>query len=609
MMSARNKRKKKNRAASLRHFPNSLWVLLLSVLGFLLYANTIGHEYVLDDLYVIQVNEFVQQGIEGIPEILTRPHWYAGMHYRPIPAISFALEHEIFQSNANIAHGINAVLYAVSCALLLVFFLGIKIGLFPALLATLLFTVHPVHTEVVANVKGRDELLAFLFLLGTLISLMGHTKQQSAASVVSPRRILIALLFFSLSLLCKESAVSFLAVVPISLYFFTDLKWKRILGITGWFVAITAVYIVSTAGFMGSLGEYTSNNSVVNNALLATESRLDQLATALSFIPVYIRLLIFPHPLVHDYGFNEIPVVSFASARVWFSILLLVALVGLAIPGIRRKSPASWAVLFSIIAISPSSNIAMLIGATMAERFLFIPSVGFCLILAWFAVKAIEMWPGKKMLVHGALGLVVVLFSVKTVARNTDWRDNLTLFSRDIQHAPNNASMHAALGNMLIIESQKVYDQQRRENMLSRAREALQKAVRIYPEYFYAHGNLGSAFKMIGKPDSAITHFLRSFELNPEDGVALMNIADIYMRQEKLDSAVVYFRKVLHIDPENANARVRMADCLALSGAYEKALVQYRSVAEGYHYPGLQERIAVVQKAVSEADSMNSASQ
>ncbi|HPD54336.1 MAG TPA: hypothetical protein PLI08_10355, partial [Bacteroidia bacterium] len=157
--------------------------LFLFVLGFLLYANSIPNEYALDDGLVIKENIWVQQGTKGIGKILSHGELdffyaqqgvgeqFAGGRYRPLSIVTFAIEHSLFGEDPHIRHFFNVLIYCLTLILMLAL---LRKHVFPdqpdvAFLATLLFAIHPVHSEVVANIKSRNELLPLLFYLLTLL--------------------------------------------------------------------------------------------------------------------------------------------------------------------------------------------------------------------------------------------------------------------------------------------------------------------------------------------------------------------------------------------------------------------------------------------------------
>jgi len=214
---------------------------VLFVLAFVLYGNTIGHDYAFDDLLVITNNQFTQKGISGIPDLLSS-NYLAGVYgdgqstydsgrYRPLSLIWFALEDEFFGRNTHVHHFMNVLFYALTVVLLFSVLKklftwrnDVKTQLHPTFqntwclslpfVITLLFVAHPLHTEVVANIKSRDETLALMGALGAMWFCLKHVEQQKY------RHLIVAGIIFLLALLSNEKAIAFVVLLPLSIYYF-----------------------------------------------------------------------------------------------------------------------------------------------------------------------------------------------------------------------------------------------------------------------------------------------------------------------------------------------------------------------------------------------------
>ena len=216
---------------------NRYFVLSFFLFAFILYGNTMLNKYAVDDNYVTN-NQQVQKGFKAIPEIfMTRYVNQQGnlgstsSDYRPIPKTTFAIEHQFWGSKPGVSHGINILIYWALSVLL--FFILKRVLknfniLFP-FLVTLLFMAHPVHTEVVASLKNRDEMFAFICGLGSIWFMLEYADKRNARYF-----FYTALLIFT-GYLCKTAILPFLVLIPLVLWFFTDLPPKEI-------------YILSEAG-------------------------------------------------------------------------------------------------------------------------------------------------------------------------------------------------------------------------------------------------------------------------------------------------------------------------------------------------------------------------
>ena len=195
--------------------------LIIALFSVLLYANTLNHNWAFDDFPTIYGNSLTMSGVEGIPTMLKTAYWYGldGQNdwlYRPLSLIMFAIEWELWPDTPTAGHIINVLLYALGNILMFVLLraMFVKENQLMAIVCTLLFAVHPLHTEVVANIKSRDEILSMIFGLMAMLMVFRYIDKQDI------KYLLVAGLTYFLSLFSKESAITFLGVFPLSIYFF-----------------------------------------------------------------------------------------------------------------------------------------------------------------------------------------------------------------------------------------------------------------------------------------------------------------------------------------------------------------------------------------------------
>ena len=220
----------KPKQPALQTFKPNIWFAVISALvGFCLYLNTVKHEYVLDDVGAITGNEYVTQGISGIPKILNVGMWHFDNvnlgYYRPLSMITFAIENQFFPGNPHVSHLGNIILYALTGFFLCMLLMNMFKNFHPlfSFAVTLLFMAHPIHTEVVANIKSRDEILAFLNLvIGTFILLQAYKNPKTNFKL-----LLLSCVFFYLALLSKESAMTGLLIAPLAIFFTSNLTIKQ----------------------------------------------------------------------------------------------------------------------------------------------------------------------------------------------------------------------------------------------------------------------------------------------------------------------------------------------------------------------------------------------
>lgn len=520
------------------------WAIFL--LGFLLYANTFTHHYTQDDAIVITDNMFTQEGIQGIPGLLQYDTFYgffkdpgkarlvAGGRYRPFTPVMFAIEKAWFNDRqALVGHIVNALLYGLTGAMLywlvMVLFRPGKEQVFVALGAALLFVSHPVHTEAVANIKGRDEIVA---LLGSLAALFFSLK---AFSNKQPQWHLLAATCFFAALLSKENAITFLAVTPLAFYFFTKADFSKTLLHTLPLFITAAVFLMIRAAVLGwQFGD--APMELMNNPFLKVVdnkwvpfSAGEKSATIMVTLGEYLRLLIVPHPLTHDYYPRHIGIADWSNWKALLGLGLYIALFVWAVFGLRRKDPVSFGILFYIITLSIVSNIVFPVGTNMSERFIYMPSVGFCIAAAVLAYRLFKRGKDNRPAWSMALiGLVALLFSIKTITRNTVWKDNYTLFTTDVKTSPNSAKLRNAVGGELFTQAIKPENETRREAMLREAVPHLQEAIRIHPTYKNAYLLLGNCLNYLKEFEASIQAYQNALSIDPSYSDALENLGITY---------------------------------------------------------------------------------
>lgn len=582
-----------------RFFPIGLFLL-----GFLLYANTFGHQYALDDAIVIYDNEFTQKGVEGIGDILKydtfrgffkvegKEQLVSGGRYRPLTLVLFAIEVELFGLNPFVGHLVNALLYGLLVLLIyklvLLFFAKAKPekAQWIALTTALLFAVHPVHTEAVANIKGADEIMTMLGGLAAIYFSMRAFDQKKWAG-----HVLAAALFF-FGLLAKENAITLVAVVPLAYFFFRNVPLLKTISPTLPFLGAAAVFLAIRGAVLGwGLGEPTME--LMNNPFIKLEgaqwvpfSAGEKMATIFYTLGKYIQLLVFPYPLTHDYYPRQIGIMTFANPGALLSLLLYMALLAYAVWGLLKKKAMSFGVWFYLLTLSIVSNIVFPIGTNMGERFIFMPSLGFCLAIAMLLYAWTEKNKTVKPMVNWAGAAVLLLFAVMTLARNPVWKDNYTLFTTDVKTSPNSAKLQNSAGGETIAYALTLQDEQARNVQLEKAAGHLKEAIRIHPTYKNAYLLLGNAHNYLRRFEEAISYYDIALRIDPNYPEALRNRAVTYRdagkyageKEGNAAKAESFLLKALEILPNDYETLRLLGVASGIQGKNQEA-IRYFSLA------------------------------
>ncbi len=591
--------KKQNKTKQLLVSPlvNSIWpYIIVSAFAFLLYANSIPNEYAFDDSIVITENNFIKQGIKSIPDIMTTDFltgmWgrqmkmYDGGRYRPLSLVTFAIEYEFFGKNPHISHFINALLYAFTAFLLYIVLQKLfakHLWQFPKnfewyvslpFVITLLYIAHPLHTEAVANIKGRDEIMAFLGMLGAWWFAIKYIETEKA------RQLLYSALMLMFGMLSKESAITFLAVVPLSIFVFTDTDRRKLMWITGVLLVSSLIFLRIRGAVLGGLPDNDIPPTLLTDSFVGM-SAVQRYATTFYTFLIYLKLLFFPHPLTYDYYPYYVPIKTFADWEVWASILLMIGLGIYSVVKLKAKSIFGFGVLFFWITFSVYSNLLFSIGVFMSERFVYAPSLGFIIALVGASVfigeKILKTEKATKIIVAG-FALMIIGFSVKTVSRNFAWKNSFTLFTTDVKVSGKKSfKSTAGAGELLLFKARKTKNATERNLYYDNAIKYFSVTLDVFPTYIYVIQYMGDAYLERHRDyKTALDYYAKVFQYRPD-------YTDTYKRIERFfklspinlidaDFRIAYWERIKKISPECAERFEVNASLGRLYGAYRNDL-------------------------------------
>ncbi len=539
---------------------------LIMVVSFILYGKTLNYGYTQDDAIVITDNMYTKDGVSGISGILGNDTFYGffkkegkqflveGGRYRPLTLVFFAMGWEMFgeeegkpldgtPKSAMYFHFFTILFYGLTGIVLYLLFIkmlrpskGDDFAFFVSFVAAILFITHPIHTEVVANIKGQDEIVA---LLGSLAAMYFSLKGYYEKNIVFTTLAGVA---FFLALLAKENPITFLAVLPLTYFVFTKAKTNEIVMQTAPFLIAGVFFLIIRQSVLGG-GFGSENMELMNNPFIKIEngkyiaySGGEKMATIFYTLGQYVKLLFFPHPLTHDYYPYHVGTMTFGDWRVIVSFLMYVGLGIYALMGILKKDIVSFGIAFYIITLSIVSNIVFPVGTNMAERFMFMPSVGFCLVIGVLAYRFAKYISGEKklntsnfMMPLAFVGIAALLFSYKTNDRNSAWESNYKLFSTDVEVSKNSAKLRNSMGGSTIEAATKLPETNPERNiLLNEAVVHLKEAISIHPNYKNAYLLLGNAHQYLKKFDESIQFYNQALQLDSEYADAENNLTLAY---------------------------------------------------------------------------------
>jgi len=562
--------------------------IFLALVAFLINSNTLHHGYVLDDVMVVRDNTMVPHGFSAIGELFTTPHLRGYLTlsndtYRPLSLVAFAIEAQLFGSNPSANHFFN-ILFFVGCVVTLFLFLH---KLFReqrpilAFIAALVFALHPIHTEVTANIKSRDELMCFFFAFLSLNLFARYAKDNK------PTMLAGAILSLFLSFLSKETVITFLAIIPFVFFFHLNYDKKRSIAITVSTLLVTGIFLGLRSYILGKFhANIDTPINFMDNALMRAPNAMSKLATEILILGMYLKLMFVPYPLICDHSFNSIPYTTFADPLVLLSLLLYIGMAVFAVYRFMKNRKDLWtfSILLYLASISLFTNIIIPLASTFAERFLFFCSAGACIAIAvaidkWLINPAAEqkfktLFSGKALVI---LAPLCIIYATLTYGRNEDWKDNYTLYKADVAKLPQNTRLNYYIGS----ELQKMYDQEPtpagKEQINNESLDYLKKALAIYVDNTDAQAEIGAAYFRKNQIDSAEWHLKRALTLNPKQSNAAANLGTLYLNQKRWGDALAYYQKTTRLNFRNAVAQFNGGVCFYQLAQYDSAIKYFKN--------------------------------
>jgi len=518
------------------------WWLLLVLWGSigLTYANALNNGFVLDDQVVV-VDEYRGRRPWERWAILTDP--WGNVQGRPLRTLSFDLDYSLFGPDPRFFHLMNILYHGINTAL--VYHLaGRLLGHGPpAFIAALLFAVHPIQTEAVTYISGRKDLLATLFYLVAFSTFLRYRAAPRAGT------LLVAALAFALALLSKESAVT----LPAACLLYDWIARTRMparptpraLARAAWHALREAL---SRHRLMYGMLFAMAIASSLHAVLIVKESERHEYwggsfwLSALTMARVfchYLKLLVLPTTLLHDYSFDTFPVTRAYGDPA--SLLAVAALAGIVVMLIwcwATLPPVSFGGLWWFLALLPVAQIVPH-HVMMAERFLYLPSVGAAVATGALAERLLTVGRRRR-LVYAGVGIAAVLLAARTAIRNLDWKDEATLLTQAVAVAPRGVRTRIALGG--------VYQQRGQYDLAERE---YQEAMRLDPAFPKVHSAMASLLAVRGDLAGAERAYLEALRLDPDNTDIRLGLAALYEHQGALDQAAREYRELVTRRPRD----------------------------------------------------------
>jgi tetratricopeptide (TPR) repeat protein len=636
-------------------FLTNFWLqaLIIVVVSVVFYWNSRSNQYALDDDIVMRQNAYVQKGFAGVPEILGNDAYKSfyqsmgvkqqleGGRYRPLSIVTFAIEQQLLDSclgarfeevrdsvfniqqtsgisdiggqarligeknfleqaikraNLRIAderHIMQILWYALSLVIILAF---LRRHIFRenadiAFLTVLLFAIHPIHTEVVANVKSRDEIFSLMFIVLTLDYFFRYDLSKKTSDLVW------GCVYFFLAFLSKEYAAVLVVLIPAGLMILHKRKLSELNHIWLPIGGVLFVYALVRMGvrdpddrtaqqIIADKIQQEKTKDPLNDPYMYAKGPQEFLSKV-NRLDDYVWLLIAPVILAADYSYQHFPYSGLGDPGVYLSLLVMGVMLWGTWKLWQKRHPLAFAMLFFFGFFMLINNIFFDIGATMGERLIYHSSLGFCMMLAWGIVWLAERLQEhkRKIIVTATIIALAIPAAAITWDRNLEWKNDETLFIADVQKHPNSALCNGNAGARFMDRGLKyIGDSTMQDSVNFYADTAifyLQRAVKIHPRYANGWLNLGLCYYNKKDYDSASIAWERVYGIFPSNPILqsyaqmLIGVANTRAQQKDYAGAAEFFRYGLKAYPADSKIWADYAGASFMAQKFDQAEVAF----------------------------------
>ena len=544
-------------------FPIWLLVLALVLLTVLAYWPAMSHDFInYDDPDYVTANAHVQNGLTpgDIQWVFTHP--VVG-NWLPITMLSHMLDCRMFSLKPWGHHLVSVLWHAANTALVFLLLLRLTGATWRSFAVAALFGLHPLHVESVAWIAERKDVLSTFF---GLLTLLGYAQYVAAPGSRLARSLSYSLtfIFFALGLMSKPMLVTIPCVMLLLDYWplrrFNSLTFqpshastfkRLLLEKIPFFVLAAAVsvatYLIQQHGGMMQSVDHLPFGARVANALVSYCRYLEKL-----FWPANLAVF-YPYP-------GQWPLIQ---------VLLAGALVvGISILAFWQRTPYPWLLVgwfWFCGTLVPVIGLVQVGGQSMADRYAYIPSLGFFIIIAWGVYELAKRWPFHQVVLGATACVAIILCITLTRQQLSYWQNNETLYQHALTVTENNYLAHHNLGIALY-----------KEGKLDEAIGEYRQALRIHPDYPMAHYDLGTALGASGQTDEAIAQFQEAIRLEPDDAAAHGNLGSALLKKGRADEALTQLQQAVKLAPDNPEFHYDLGTLLGMKGQLDPAIAQFQ---------------------------------
>lgn len=510
--------------------PNWFLITVLGLCAALPYLNTLWNEFVYDDSIQVLENPYIQN-LRYIPKIFTTSAWsFTGQgpsnYYRPMMSFGYLLCYEVFGRSAFGFHLVNVLLHVAVVALVFLLTTYLFQTRPLAFWAAALFALHPVHTESVAWIGAVTDLeltvfylLTFFFFLRTATPAGGADRRMQVAMLVS----------FGLAAISKEQALTLPLLATIYEHFFrsdrSQTSWSQKIARYDLLWIAASAYMVLRIRLLGTFAPISQFSDLTKPQIILS---------AIALLGHYFWMLLFPARLCAFYVFHRSA--SLWDWRVLAGAAAVITYIALFVRLWKRARDMAFAQVWLLLTLLPVLNARWVGQNVFAERYLYLPSVGFCWLLGW---SGIRLWkstailhPAWRRTFAAALGVLAILSCIRIVTRNSAWHDNFTFYRRTLAASP---------------------------------------------DAYLIRINLGAVYDRMGDPNDAEREWNEVLKFYPQNSVVLADLGMLYARQHLYSLGAGYLQQAIQADPQHADAHIKLGFVYFDTGELERAETEFRS--------------------------------
>lgn len=541
------------------------WLILLLFITFL-YSKNIGYDNNLDDYIILDSLDGKINSVSDLWALFKLS--YNNADYRPIVFLSFGIEHLIFNAfNPAVSHAVNCLLFFLVCisAIQLFTLLFEEEKNIIIFLSVLLFCVHPINTEVVSSIKCRDNLLSMLFGLIYAISFIKFCDTNKILFLI------ISFIFCLLSIFSKLDGFGLMIFILVYIYFTQENKkiFYTIVAI------ILAVVTINIRFYISEIIIVNINYKQLSPVVTFTENPLaldftftNRIIAGINTIWYYFTKLIYISPSKYYYGYNYYEILSVKSFSFVGGIVVLFGFISAFIYSIIKKNKViTVAIIGLFTTILYALNILQPVAGIIADRYIFIGSLFFCLILVYTLFYFLQYLKIQKQ-TYSILAVIIFAFSCVTFVRVNAWKNFRTIINTD---APKLYNSYEAMR----IASSAYYDEYKLTEQASDLNQAIhyaEKGNAVYPKNILLHLLTGQFYFKKNEYRNAIPNFEIAYKNDTTLNESLIYLGDTYYALKNLDSSLYYYQKAVLYDIKNPELINNISTIYFERGEKEKCL-------------------------------------